>query len=113
MWQQRKQMDEKIKAAAKILKLHPDILSAVYEHAKEINQQFKDNDVSPKDNIYAAKIIIQDKDENWYVSQDEPKDDALWADARMDERDWIDDEGDEDDDDDGGIEVKPKEPVLL
>lgn len=109
--------DETYRKAANILRIHPAILKAIIEHAKEIDNQFKMNDVSPKDNIYAVKIIIQDNDENWYVSQDEPLDDELWADARFDDRD-IDDEdfGDEDEDDDdgdGGSKVTPPAPVLI
>lgn len=107
--------DDTYKKAAQILRIHPDILKAIVEHAKEIDKQFKDNDVSPKDNIYAVKIIIQDNDENWYVSQDEPIDDELWADARFDDRDMDTDEDewdDEDEDGDGGIKVNPPAPVL-
>ena len=104
-------MDEKIKAAAKILKIHPAVLQAIYEHAKEIDSQFKYSDVSPKDNIYAVKIIVQDKDENWYVSQDLPDGDKLWADKHDD--DWDDsDEDDDDDDDDGGSLVEEPELII-
>lgn len=110
--------DETYKRAASILRIHPDILKAIVEHAKEIDNQFKMMDVSPKDNIYAVKIIVQDKDENWYVSQDEPNDDKLWADARSDDRgmemewEYEGDEEDDDEDGDGGAPLKPVEPVL-
>lgn len=108
-------MDEKIKAAAKLLKLHPDVLAAIYKHAKEINDQFKMMEVAPDDNIYAVKIIVQDKDENWYVSQDNPIDDKLWADAYSDDRDMDDEDWDDDDEDedDGGSEVVVEPPKIL
>ena len=103
-------MDEKIKAAAKILKIHPAVLEAVYKHAKEIDDQFAMNDVSPEDNIYATKIMMQDHDHNWYSSQDLPYDDKLWADKYTD-KDFDDD--DDDDDDDGGSEVIAPQPTIL
>ena len=72
-------------------------------------------DVSPKDNIYAVKIIMQDNDENWYLSQDLPHDDKLWADKHSDDDfDYEDDDDDEDDDDeDGGSEVIAPQPTIL
>lgn len=106
--------DETYRKAANLLRIHPAILKAIVEHAKEIDSQFKMNEVSPEDNIYAVKIILQDNDENWYVSQDEPMDDKLWADARFDDRDFDEDEDEDEDDEDGdgGIKLDKPEPVL-
>lgn len=110
-------MKDNIKKAASLLKVDPHVLEALVRHISEISAQFEMNAVSPEDNIYAAKIIVQDNEENWYVSQDEPDDDALWADARSDDRNMYDDEGEDedgDDDDDGGssVEIKVPDPVL-
>jgi len=114
-------MKENIKKAASLLRIDPHLLNAIIEHAREIDNQFKLNESSPSDNIYAVKIIVQDNDENWYVSQDEPIDNELWADARSDERDfdevfdedeWGESDDDSDDEGDGGVKTKPKSPVL-
>lgn len=104
-------MDEKIKTAAKILKIHPAVLEAIYEHAKEIDAQFKMLEVNPEGNIYATKIMMQDRDENWYSSQDLPDDDKLWADKHSDDE-WDDEDEGDDDDDDGGSLVEEPELII-
>lgn len=108
-------MKENIKKAAQILRIDPHILEAIVAHAKEIQNQFELLGNSSEDNIHAVKIILQDNDANWYVSQDEPNNDSLWADARNDDREGFDDgdeDDDEDDDDDGGMEIRIPEKVL-
>jgi hypothetical protein len=108
-------MKDNIKKAASLLKIDPYVLQAIVAHAKEIDTQFEMMGVSTEDNIYATKIIIQDNDGNWYVSQDEPNDDSLWADARSDDSDMYDDgdEDEDDDDEDGGAEVIAPQPTVL
>lgn len=114
-------MKENIKKAASLLRVNPHLLDAIMRHVKEIDGQFEMMETSPNNNIYAVKIIVQDNDENWYVSQDEPHDDKLWADARSDDRDMEtfeydddpeDSDEDSDDDGDGGAKVEPKQPLL-
>ena len=105
-------MKDNFELAAKLLKVDKHLLKAIMYHVNEIDAQFKTENISPEENIYAVKIIVQDNDENWYVSQDEPNDDSLWADARSDDGGWEDEDEDEDEDEGDGPPLKPKLPVL-
>lgn len=106
-------MKDNFELAAKLLKVDKHLLKAIMSHVNEIDAQFKMESVSPEDNIYAIKIIVQDDDGNWYCSQDEPHNDSLWADARSDDEDLEDEDEDEDEDDGDGPPLKPKLPVLI
>lgn len=94
--------NKNIQSAAKALKVSPELLQALLEHMQVLSEEMQD---SGAHDIKAVKIIVLDKDENWFMSQDEPNNDKMWADPFDDERGEFDGDDEEDDEDDDGGNV--------